>query len=231
MNPSNNNQSMIELRGVTKDFQQGSQTIHALKETHFQAGRGEFIAVIGPSGSGKSTFLTIIGGLQTPTSGEVFLAGENITTANTKARSAARFRNLGFVTQSSSLVPFLTVREQLQLHGKVTKDRADNERILAMLDQLGVADLADKYPADLSGGERQRVAIAAALFHQPSVVLADEPTAALDTERALATAELLRDLAHETQAAIVMVTHDTRLIPYCDRVYEIRDGELSEATA
>ncbi|EEH63923.1 ABC transporter, ATP-binding protein [Gleimia coleocanis DSM 15436] len=219
---------MIELKNVTKTFKQGEEEIQALKNTNFTAQPGEFVAIIGPSGSGKSTFLTIIGGLQSASTGEVTLASQRVDTMNAKQRSQLRFEKLGFILQASSLVPFLRVEEQLLLHSKVAREKADKERQKMLLEQLGVAKLARKYPSELSGGERQRVAIATALMHNPDVILADEPTAALDTDRALETTRLLRDLTHEYQRTTVMVTHDRRLLEYCDRVYQIRDGVLEE---
>lgn len=219
---------MIELTGVAKDFQQGDETIHALRSTDFSAHPGQLVAIIGPSGSGKSTFLTIVGGLQSPTAGRVVLSGMDITDATPAQRSAARFDKLGFILQSSSLVPFLRVEEQLLLHDKVRGRRTDLQRRAELLERLGLTKLARKYPADLSGGERQRVAIATALMHDPDVILADEPTASLDTSRAFETVQLLRELTHDLDKITIMVTHDQRLLRYCDRVYEIRDGELSE---
>lgn len=221
---------MITLKKVRKTFLQGREEIHALKDTDFVAHRGKLVAIIGPSGSGKSTFLTIVGGLQTPTSGEVSLGGIRIDNANPKELSRMRFEKLGFILQASALVPFLRVEEQLALHFKVARAPIDRERHRTLLDELGLLDLAQKYPADLSGGERQRVAIAAALVHEPDVILADEPTASLDTDRAFEIVEILRDLTHEKNKTTIMVTHDQRLLDYCDRVYEIRDGVLSEQT-
>lgn len=219
---------MIELKDVSKTFKQGTEEIHALKNTNFTAVPGEFVAIIGPSGSGKSTFLTIIGGLQSASTGSVVLAGERVDNLNARQRSKIRFEKLGFILQASSLVPFLKVEEQLLLHAKAAGQKADLTRREHLLQELGVAKLAKKYPSELSGGERQRVAIATALMHNPDVILADEPTAALDTERALDTCRLLRDLTHEYQRTTIMVTHDRRLLEYCDRVYEMRDGVLEE---
>ncbi|MBT1034956.1 ABC transporter ATP-binding protein [Canibacter sp. lx-45] len=219
---------MISLKNVTKTFKQGTTTMQALKTTNFTAGRGDFVAIIGPSGSGKSTFLTIVGGLQRASTGEVMLAGERVDNLSAKKRSQIRFENLGFILQSSSLVPFLKVEEQLLLHSKVAGTKPDIEKRQRLLERLGVQSLTKKYPAELSGGERQRVAIANALMHDPEVILADEPTAALDTERALETAKLLRDITREYQRTTIMVTHDQRLLQFCTRVYEIRDGVLTE---
>lgn len=223
-----NKHNTIEINKVTKHFKQGSETIEALKETTFSATPGQFIAIIGPSGSGKSTFLTILGGLQTPSTGEVYLGGKRLDKASLKELSAIRFQKLGFILQSSSLVPFLTVKDQLILHDKVAGTQSDLSRAEEILTLLGVAHLSKKYPSELSGGERQRVAIAAALYHDPEVILADEPTAALDSNRAFEIVELLRDITHKSQKTTIMVTHDQRLIEYCDAVYVMHDGKLEQ---
>lgn len=218
---------MIELKGVRKEFQQGEETITAVSTTDFRAQAGEFVAIIGPSGSGKSTFLTMVGGLQTPTAGTVTIAGKDITAASPAELSKLRLEHLGFILQASSLVPFLRVEDQLILHDKVKGHSCDLDRRKYLLERLEIAHLAGKYPAQLSGGERQRVAIAAALFHDPKVVLADEPTAALDTDRATETVKLLRDLTHGSERTTIMVTHDQRLTKYCDSVYRMEDGRLT----
>ncbi|EGO6689816.1 ABC transporter ATP-binding protein, partial [Enterococcus faecalis] len=189
---------------------------------------GEFVAVIGPSGSGKSTFLTIAAGLQAPTSGEVIVGGQSLNKLTKKQRLAQRFQKIGFILQSSNLVPFLTVEDQFHLIEKVDKSRKNRELKEQLLETLGLKELRNSYPRDLSGGERQRVAIACALYHEPDVILADEPTASLDTEKAFDVVQLLAKEAKEKDKGIIMVTHDERLLKYCDRVVRIRDGELTE---
>lgn len=218
---------MITCTDIAKRYRQGSDIIEALKPTNLTINDGEFAAILGPSGSGKSTLLTIMGGLLTPSQGRVQIGEVDITAASPAQRSKLRFKELGFIVQSSSLVPFLRVSDQLALHAKVEGTRLDTDKRKHLMDRLDIAALAGKYPENLSGGERQRVAIAAALMHDPSLILADEPTAALDTARAFETVELLRDLTHEGGRATVMVTHDERLIEYCDVVYRMRDGELT----
>jgi putative ABC transport system ATP-binding protein len=221
---------LLELRGVTRTFAQGSEKIHALQETNFSIEAGEFVAVIGPSGSGKSTFLTIAGGLQTPTSGRVIIDGTDVTDMNTKQLSRVRFAHVGFILQASNLVPFLTVDEQLELRNRVNGTGINRDVRDALFTKLAITKLRRKYPSDLSGGERQRVAIAKVLYSDPNLILADEPTASLDTTKAYEVVELLARETRERGKATIMVTHDERLIKYCDRVYEMHDGVLKERT-
>lgn len=218
---------MLELKKVSRQFKQGSETIYALKETNLCIRAGEFIAIVGPSGSGKSTFLTIAGGLRNPTTGTVKINGIDITNLSKKQLSDVRLDNVGFILQASNLVPFLTVEKQLQLINKVRKEKIDKKEMSRLFKELGIAGLRNKYPGDLSGGERQRVAIAKVLYGNPSLVLADEPTASLDTAKAFEVVELLAFETRERGKATIMVTHDERLIKYCDKVYEMRDGMIS----
>lgn len=215
----------IQFKGVTKNFKDGDATIEALKETDFSVDQGELVAVIGPSGSGKSTFLTIAGGLQTPTNGEVFINEESFSELSEKKRAKTRFKEIGFILQASNLVPFLTVQKQFSLVDQVNH-KQNREFRDQLLDQLGIIELKNKYPEELSGGERQRVAIARALYNQPAIILADEPTASLDTERAFEVVDILAKETKEKNKATIMVTHDTRLIDKCDKVYIMKDGQL-----
>lgn len=217
----------IEVQGVSKKFNDGSKEILALKETNFSVEKGEFVAVIGPSGSGKSTFLTIIGGLQTPTEGKVLINNEPFSEVADKERTKLRFNEIGFILQASNLIPYLTVENQLKLVNKIRREPFQREVVDKWLKQLDIEDLRDKYPSDLSGGERQRVAIARALYHDPSVILADEPTASLDTERAFEVVEILARETKGQDKATIMVTHDERLIGHCDKVYYMQDGALT----
>ncbi|MCD6633663.1 ABC transporter ATP-binding protein [Lactococcus cremoris] len=219
----------IELKNVKKNFKDGDETIEALKETNFSVDKGEFVAIIGPSGSGKSTLLTIAGGLQSPSSGEIWINGQTLSEKKEKARAKVRFEEIGFILQASNLVPFLTVKKQLELVDKVTKGK-NNKSGLDLLSRLGLDKLIDKYPDALSGGERQRVAIVRALYNDPSIILADEPTASLDTEKAYEVVKILAKEAKEKNKATIMVTHDLRLVDFCDKVYLMQDGSLSEKT-
>ena len=220
----------IELKNVTKYFKDGDDKIEALKPTNFSVKKGEFVAIIGPSGSGKSTLLTIAGGLQAPSEGEVLVNGNSFSGKKENARAKLRFEEIGFILQASNLVPFLTVKKQLQLVDKVTKNKTPKTGT-DLLSQLGVASLINKYPDELSGGERQRVAIVRALYNDPTIILADEPTASLDTDKAFEVVKILAKETKEKNKATIMVTHDLRLVDYCDKVYYMEDGILSEKTA
>ena len=217
----------IEFKNVTKSFQDGDATIEALKNTNFSVKKGEFVAIIGPSGSGKSTFLTIAGGLQAPSDGEVLINGKTFSGKKEKERAKLRFDEIGFILQSSNLVPFLSVKNQLKLVDKVSKSKAMTKGG-ELLKQLGVSSLVNKYPEELSGGERQRVAIVRALYHDPTIILADEPTASLDTDKAFEVVKILAEETKEKNKATIMVTHDLRLVDYCDKVYLMEDGVLRE---
>lgn len=217
--------SAIEFKNVTKSFKDGDETIQALKETNLQVEAGEFVAIIGPSGSGKSTFLTIAGGLQSPSEGTVRINDHDFSENSNKERTKMRFNEIGFILQASNLIPFLTVEKQLVLVDKIDKK---NEHDNNLFEELEIDHLKKKYPEDLSGGERQRVAIARALYHDPAIILADEPTASLDTDRAFEVVKILAEEAKSKNKAIIMVTHDIRLVDYCDRVLEMKDGVLTE---
>jgi putative ABC transport system ATP-binding protein len=219
---------LIEMIGVTKDFLQGDNIIRALKETNFTAYEGELIAIIGPSGSGKSTFLTILGGLQKPTTGRVLLNGKPFSELDVKEKSKIRLDNIGFILQASNLIPFLTIKEQMVLYNKITKTKFNQSWMNELFLKLDVEKLKNKYPNSLSGGERQRAAIAKALYHQPSVIFADEPTASLDTKKAYEVVKLLAKETKEQKKTTIMVTHDERMLEFCDRVYVITDGILTE---
>ncbi|AUB52631.1 MULTISPECIES: ABC transporter ATP-binding protein [Enterococcus] len=219
---------ILTMKNIVKKFGNGRTEVTALKEINFSVKQGEFVSIIGPSGSGKSTFLTISGGLQTPSSGEIHINGHSFSELNEKKRADLRFKEIGFILQSSNLIPFLKVKEQFYLVDRVAKKKAGDERIDELLKSLDIYELKDSYPKDLSGGERQRVAIARALFNDPSLILADEPTASLDTDHAYEVVKLLVKEAHEKQKATVMVTHDSRMIQWSDRVYRMEDGYLTE---
>ena len=218
----------LQLNNINKYFGTGTSRVHVLKDINFTAQKGQVNLVIGPSGSGKSTFLTIAGGLQTPTDGTVQLEGKAVKSMTSKQRDAMRLNSIGFVLQSYTLVPYLTVKEQFKLVKKVKKEHnLSNLSLESLMQKLGINDLENKYPGELSGGQNQRVAIARALYTRPDILLADEPTAALDSERVIEVGKIFQDLAREQNTAVVIVTHDLRLRDFADNVYKIMDGQMT----
>ena len=221
--------NVLEFKNVTKSYQDGNKEIEALKETNFKIEEGQFIAIIGPSGSGKSTFLTLAGGLQTPSKGQIIINGKDYTNLSKKERSKLRFNDIGFVLQASNLVPFLTAKQQLELVDRINKKRKQTlQDKKSLFKELGIDHLENKLPKDLSGGERQRLAIARALYNNPAIILADEPTASLDSDRAYEVVDLLSKECKEKNKSIIMVTHDNRMIEKCDHVYRMKDGILTK---
>ena len=221
--------NVLEFINVTKSYQDGNKEIEALKETNFKIEEGQFIAIIGPSGSGKSTFLTLAGGLQTPSKGQIIINGKDYTNLSEKERAKLRFNDIGFVLQASNLVPFLTAKQQLELVDRINKKKRQTlQDQKSLFKELGIDHLENKLPKDLSGGERQRLAIARALYNNPAIILADEPTASLDSDRAYEVVDLLSKECKEKNKSIYMVTHDNRMIEKCDHIYRMKDGILTK---
>ena len=227
---SSTSTEVLAFKDVYKDYPDGDTTVHALAPTTCTIHAGEFVAVVGPSGSGKSTLLTIMGGLQQPTGGSVSLDGKEYSRMSRKKLAQLRFSTVGFVLQSSNLVPFLTLEEQLKLHSSYAHEKYDARRAASLMEDLDIQKLRGKYPDELSGGEKQRAAICVALYGHPAVILADEPTASLDTSRAMGVADIFAKATRREHTAVVMVTHDERLLGECDRVLTIQDGKLQEST-
>lgn len=219
---------MIEIKNISKDFIDGNKTNKVLKSTNVTIKKGEFVAIVGPSGSGKSTLLTIIGALQKPTQGDLYINNNNVYDLSENGRSDLRFNTIGFVLQGSNLVPYLTVREQFELKLSQSKMKNKNNRIAEMLDKLSIGHIENKYPEEISGGERQRAAIGLALILNPPILLTDEPTASLDTDKAFQVVELLKEISDERETSVIMVTHDKRMLSFCDRVLEMNDGVINE---
>ena len=222
----------IEAQNVTKIYGSGNIEVVAMKDASMKVHRGEVVALLGPSGSGKSTFLTAAGLINPPTSGKIFISGELVldgAEAQVNLRTYRR-RHIGFVFQKSNLIPFLTAEENvriaMELNGKTTSHA--KKRSLELLDYLGVADRASSLPSMLSGGQQQRVAVARALANKPSILLADEPTAALDSERGRQVMELFKKVAHEQGSGVIVVTHDHRSLDVFDTTYEMEDGLLKQ---
>jgi putative ABC transport system ATP-binding protein len=224
--------SALELRGISRSYGDGASTVHALIDVDLAVEAGTLVAVMGPSGSGKSTLLTIAGTLEEPSSGEVVIDGALVSTMSANDRARLRRRTVGYVFQDFNLLPGLTVAENvtlpLELDG--TAARAARPLGLEALERLGVDDKAERYPDELSGGERQRVAIARSIVGERHLLLADEPTGALDSVNGEAVMRLLR-AACQTGVTGVVVTHDAQLASWADRIVFLRDGRLVDQTA
>lgn len=219
----------IVFENVSKHYKDGANSkLQILENISLHVKPGEFVAVIGPSGSGKSTFLSIAGALLKASSGEVKINNINLNELSPKEVANLRLNHIGFILQTSNLIPYLNVLEQLlvvkKMKGKIT--RRDKLFAKDLLKEVGLEDKLKKYPEQLSGGERQRVAIARAFMNDPDIILADEPTASLDSKRAFEVVELIAKVVKNRNKAAIMVTHDERMLPYCDKVYRIDDGKL-----
>ena len=219
--------SILNINEVTKVYE-GKVTTRALNQLSFEVEKGEFVAVMGPSGSGKTTLLNLISMIDTPTSGEIIFNGMRPQNLNSTELAYFRRRELGFVFQDFNLLPMLTVEENIVL--PLTLDEQPislmEERLKGLVDKLGLSTILHKRPDEISGGQAQRTAIARALIHEPSLILADEPTGNLDSNASREVLELLSKMNEEKQATIIMVTHDPIAASYCDRVLFIKDGEF-----
>ena len=225
---SANETPVVELRGVHKTYRLGAHVIRALQGVDLTVERGELLALTGPSGSGKSTILNLAGLIDTPDSGDILLNGQKVNDLDEEARTLLRRDSLGFVFQSFNLVPVMTVAENVDyplfITGVATAER--KARVAAQLEAVGLQDHAHHRPDALSGGQRQRVAIARALVKRPRLVIADEPTASLDSHTADQVLDLMRERCHAEGAAFVIATHDSRLAGRCDRIVALLDGRL-----
>ncbi|WHY98069.1 ABC transporter ATP-binding protein [Peribacillus simplex] len=216
------------FENVSKIYGEGDNKVTALDNISLNVRAGEFIAIVGPSGSGKSTFLSIAGALLSPSKGRLLLNDEDITTLSPKELTRVRLEKIGFVFQSSNLVPYLSVRDQLLLLSELIgkRDKKTMKKADELLSHLGLGHRADHLPEALSGGERQRVAIARSLMNDPEIILADEPTASLDSKRGRDVVEMLAHEVKSRNKAAIMVTHDERMLDLCDRVVNITDGKV-----
>ena len=218
----------LQLKGIGHSYQDGTGQVEILQNLALDVKQGEFVAVMGPSGSGKSTFLSIAAALLRPTSGEVLVDGEPLSNKSAKELADLRLRKFGFIFQSAHLVSYLKVEEQLHLIGKLAgMPRSEAEaRSAELLARLGLTNRSKAYPEKLSGGERQRTAIARALMNKPDVLFADEPTASLDAARGSEVVALIADQVKREGNSAIMVTHDDRVLHYCDRVLHLENGAL-----
>ncbi len=226
-------QPVLQASHLMKTYGSGHTEVVAVRDATLSVARGEIIALLGPSGAGKSTLLTLIGLILPPDSGTVVIGGTTVFWDHRMRVQVRRFRrqHLGFVFQKANLIPFLTASENVRLAMEINDQpaRAAKRRAMELLDYLGVGERASHLPSKLSGGEQQRVAVARALANRPSLILADEPTAALDSVRGRQVMELFRKVAHEQKAGVIVVTHDHRALDVFDRTLEMEDGELRVA--
>ncbi len=222
-------QYILETNRVSKIYDSNGLIVKAVDDVSIQIKAGEFIGLVGPSGSGKTTMLAMLATLLRETEGKLLIDGQDLGAMSDRQRTKFRREKIGFTFQANNLVPYLTARENVELMLRLNKkkNRESRQRAEELLVRLGLEDRLNNLPAQLSGGQQQRVAIARSLIHDPSVVLADEPTASLDTERANQVVKIFADLIHEEQRAGIMVTHDLRMCKYVDKVIQMVDGKIA----
>lgn len=218
---------VLKTVNLTKIYGYGENEVLALNKANIEVKQGEFVAILGTSGSGKSTFLNLVGGLDTPTKGEIFIKGKDISKLKKEEQTIFRRRYIGFVFQNYSLMPVLNVYDNVVLPISFDKGQGINhEYIKSLLTELGLWDKRKKYPYELSGGQQQRVAIARALANKPAIILADEPTGNLDSKTTSEVIGVLKSSSHKYNQTIIMVTHNEVLAQACDRILRIEDGIL-----
>ncbi|NJL85234.1 MAG: ABC transporter ATP-binding protein [Leptolyngbyaceae cyanobacterium SM1_1_3] len=222
-------QFAIAAKGIEMVFKSGSEQFRVLKGVDLTVKSGEIRLLMGPSGSGKTTLLSILAGILTPTAGEVHLLGHEITRLSSKALTRFRQQHIGFIFQGFNLFSALSAAENIELSLEIQgiRGRTAKEQVSRLLQQVGLADKANYLPQDLSGGQKQRVAVARALAGSPQIIMADEPTAALDSQTGQAVVELLQHLAKEENCTVLIVTHDPRITDYADRITYLEDGLIS----
>ncbi|PGP66880.1 hemin ABC transporter ATP-binding protein [Bacillus cereus] len=220
--------SLLKLDKVSKVYGEGNMEVTALHPISLDVKAGEFIGIVGPSGSGKSTLLSIAGALLSPSKGDIYIREQNITQLSEKEMTDIRLKKIGFIFQFANLVPYLNVKEQLLYTAKLKKEskQESEKRADHLLAAFGLGERKNHYPNQLSGGEKQRVAIARAFMNNPDLILADEPTASLDSKRAREVVEMMKREVKESQKAAIMITHDERMLDVCDRILTLRDGQL-----
>lgn len=224
--------AVIDAHNISKVYDEGPVPVNAVRDVHLHINRGEFVALVGPSGSGKTTLLNIIGGLDEPTTGQVIINGVNITGLSANALIDFRLKNIGFVFQSFNLIPVLTAKENIEfimLLQKMPKNQRQ-ERVQKLLEEVGMPDKGDARPGELSGGQQQRVAVARALASKPQFVLADEPTANLDSTAAANLLDIMEKLNREEDMTFIFSTHDQRVIKRARRVITLVDGSIASDT-
>lgn len=219
---------ILNVCNLCKTYQSGTAEVKALDNVSFSVDKGEFVSIIGPSGSGKSTLLHILAGIDRPTSGKVYVDGEDIYTKSEKELAFYRRRKAGLIYQFYNLVPTLTVAENITLPGRLDKKKTDKEALDRLIDMLGLTDRKNHLPSQLSGGQQQRCAIGRVLFTNPALMLADEPTGNLDSKSASEVMQLLKNANKQYGQTLIMITHNSDLAEQADRMLIIKDGRLSE---
>ena len=222
--------SIISLRDLTKTYQMGDNTVHALRSVSLEVERGEFVTIIGPSGSGKSTMMHVLGCLDRPTSGQFLLNGRDVSSLPRDELAGIRNKQIGFVFQGFNLLPRTTALENVEVpllyNHPVVSAAERHKRALAALTAMGLGERAHHHPSQLSGGQQQRVAIARALVNEPNLILADEPTGNLDTKTSIEVMALLQELREKRTITVVLITHDMDVARYGTRIVSIRDGQI-----
>lgn len=218
--------NILKLDHLEKEYGQNENKVVALKSINLEVDKGEFVAIVGTSGSGKSTLLNLIGGLDTPTKGQIFVRDEEISLLKNRELTKYRRDSIGFVFQNYSLMPVLSVYDNVALPLSLSGKKVDHGYIKELLTELGIWDKRRKYPSELSGGQMQRVAIARALVNKPAILLADEPTGNLDSNTTSEVMDMLRESNRKFNQTILMVTHNDALAKVCDRVIRIEDGQV-----
>jgi len=218
-------EEFVKLQDITKTYKMGEVEIHAVNHISFSIEKGEFVVIVGPSGAGKTTVLNILGGMDTATSGKLYVDGQDITAYNSKKLTGYRRDDIGFVFQFYNLVPNLTAKENVELALQICKDPLDAQTVL---EEVGLGHRLDNFPAQLSGGEQQRVSIARALAKNPKLLLCDEPTGALDYNTGKSILKLLQNMCRERGMTVIVITHNQALAPMADRLIHIKNGQVSD---
>lgn len=216
--------SFVEFQNVCKTYQTGDVKVEALKDASFEIGEGEICVIVGQSGAGKTTLLNILGGMDTLTSGSVYLDGNDVSKYGKRQLATYRRKDIGFVFQFYNLIPNLTALENIEIASQLSKDPMDAREVLSL---VGLKDRMDNFPAQLSGGEQQRVSIARALAKNPKLLLCDEPTGALDYETGKAILKLLQDCSRKQKMTVVIITHNSALTAMADRIIKVKSGKIA----
>lgn len=220
--------NLLEVKSLFKTYGSGDTAVHALKDVNFSVPKGEFVAVVGESGSGKSTLLNMIGALDTPTTGKIFIDGNDILSMNDEAMTVFRRRNIGFIFQSFNLIPELTVEQNIIFPTLLDYQKPDKAYLDELLKILNLSERRNHLPSQLSGGQQQRVAIGRALFTRPSLILADEPTGNLDSQNTNEVIALLKETSKKYEQTIIMITHSRSVAQTADRILQVSDGRLTD---